>query len=271
MPSSNITFATLSESEFEAMKSGSYRAFKLLQEAGVSGEDAHAALQHDAADAGERLSAACPYERKRARLIVEDQYGGLKGPCYKLTFGNPKLRTPTPEFDLESTAPVSRHWRRGLNKLRGMGYEPRGFAVFELQECIPLEGERFVEPHFHAILWGVHEDDIRTAFRIHVPKWVHIRRRACQVKKVYDLAGAIDYVTKLRPTATIQYVRDDGGIGWRDRRAESPFETIWYRFMARHSIANMLSSVGDELRVLRMQRTCELAPPLELIGPTRLL
>lgn len=232
-----------------------------LKALGYSKPSVERRFQLDLWNIYERRSALCAYEQERARAIALKAFKDLVKPLHFVTVGHPHHRTElvcSPQS--LSIDPTLRIWRKGVSALKKHGYGIRGFACFELQMCFPLNGRSFVEPHFHALVSGASMAAVKDAFKVATPVKPALRRRPTHVRGVDNIYEAISYLTKFRPTSRIQYRKSDGSYGWSHRRPCNVALDFWYQFYANRKISELLTSIGDELRVLRQPLTLELAP-----------
>lgn len=172
------------------------------------------------------------------------------------TVGDPRLRLRPREIGSFSPKTVLRRWRSAIQKLRRVNPNIRGVAIVELQLCRQMErpgrgqARHFYEPHFHFVLHGVSKAQVVAAFRMRKNPHVTVRKRPVKVQAVYDLDGALGYMTKSRPEYRRQFVRKDGSTGWGRSRFPTRHIDDWSLQTARFSVPELVSATGFSVREL---------------------
>lgn len=194
----------------------------------------------------------------QARELILDKLpvmaSGDLGPWF-VTVGDPKLRLLPRDVDQFSPDAVLRRWRSGVTQLRKINPDLIGVCAVELQLCKTIdrpgsgEPRYYFEPHIHCIIYGVSKAQIRAAFKVRRDPTVTVRKRFVKVQNVYDLGGAVSYMTKARPEFRNQYLKD-GKPRWGRSKIPPRHKAKWLRVMARYQATDLLSSTGISLRIL---------------------
>ena len=235
------------------------RAVRSLVSPGWSGSEISRALQSDVSDVYERKSAACAYEQERVRRIVSELLPSDCGEWYLVTAGNPRQRIEIGQLSTFDLSPLRRQFRSACERLAAMGYSPIGLAVIEVHVCAPLNGERFWEPHFHALICGVPPDDLKAAFRVRPVAQSTFRNRLTKVQPVTDFPGILGYVLKFKPEDTHEYLDVDGSSNWAPNDLRGSELDDWVAWMAGHGAAQLLTGTGMHMHSVSRALSRELA------------
>ncbi len=203
---------------------------------------------------------AVTWQRAAERLGAQLSYSevGPLGPWFG-TVGDPKLRFRPRNINQFNPDKVLRRWRSAIEKLRKLNPKIRGVCIVELQLCRQLhrpgDGQvrHFYEPHFHFIIYGVSKADVISAFQVRRNPNVKVRTRSTKVQSVYNLEGALRYITKARPEYRRQFVKD-GAKRWGRSRFPARHLDKWRSTMSQYSVAELLTTTGLSTRFLREVR-----------------
>lgn len=250
----------LTRNEVEALLRALTKTLDMLLLSGLKLRKARKRLQTYIYDIFERRSAACPYEQLRAHWVVLSlpDLSGLD--WWHVTGGNSKQRVGLSEFKTVDPSRTLRKVRRALASLRQKGLKIEAVFVFELVVVRYLDGREELEPHFHAVVRGASEEQLKAAFAFRKDSKVQGRKRPLHVEPVYDLPTLLAYLTKFAPQVRVEYV-DGNSTNWNtnDLRGEALAE--WTRFMSRFRVADLLKFHGIDGKDLRLAGRAELSLP----------
>lgn len=235
---------------------------------GMPAYDAYALLQNDINGVFERRSAACAYEQERARQILLDvgESDLADSKALFVTLGNPRCRLPLGALKTLKLRRVLRKWEKLCADLSKQGWRVKAVAVVEVHLVKPLDGPPYWEPHIHGILVGAPGDAVRALCRVRPDASSSSgRRRYSQVKPVTHLAGALSYATKFRPQSTHPYTTDNG-TSWADNDLRGETLAEWTSWMAQHTLADLLTYRGIDLRQIGLASASEMATQYGLKG-----
>jgi hypothetical protein len=132
-------------------------------------------------------------------------------------------------------------------------------AVIEVHVCAPLNGERFWEPHFHALICGAPPDDLKAAFRVRPVAHSTLRNRLTKVQPVTDLLKIFGYLLKFMPMDTHEYVVSGASPNWASNELQGSELDEWTVWMAGHTAAQLLTGTGMHMHSVGRARSRELA------------
>ncbi|MDG4895818.1 hypothetical protein P9272_19805 [Mesorhizobium sp. WSM4976] len=193
----------------------------------------------DGLNGGPAKSAACVYERFRARLTVLTKIAPLFADGENVhTVALAKIRHRQRVGSLHQFRPTAalRMVSTIHRRLRKAGIASKLFGVVEVS-LIEVDGKQLFEPHVHMIIKGPTYEELSAV----VPRRPRYNSR---IDPVYHSGGSGLYFTKFQPETRSGYEDKRGNQGRQRNKMQASERAEWLAWFAQHGMAELLILTG---------------------------
>ncbi|TPI65032.1 hypothetical protein FJ417_00145 [Mesorhizobium sp. B3-1-7] len=234
------------------------RQAKAVHDVGAAGLDVrtYKSAIHDGFDSlsrGPAKSAACVYERFRARLTMLAKIAPLFADGENVhTVALAKIRHRLPVGSLHHFRPTAalRMVKMIHRELRRRGIASKVFGVVEVS-LIEEDGARLYEPHVHMIIIGPTREELSAV----VPG---SPRYDSQIDTVYHAGGSGLYFTKFEAEERVGYEDRRGKQNRQRNRMQASERAEWLDWHARHGMAELMILAGFQPGLMRQFMSADL-------------
>ncbi|TIP06439.1 MAG: hypothetical protein E5X72_01600 [Mesorhizobium sp.] len=195
---------------------------------------------------GPAKSAACFYERFRARLTVLTKIAPLFADGENVhTVALAKIAHRQPVGSLDQFRPTAalRMVSTVHRALKERGVASKVFGIVEVS-LIEVDGARLYEPHVHMIIKGPTYDELSAV----VPG---NPRHDSQIDAVYHSGGSGLYFTKFEPEERVSYENRRGKQNRQRNKMQASERAEWLDWYAQHGMAELMILAGFQPGLMR--------------------
>ncbi|ARO31715.1 hypothetical protein NXC14_CH03830 [Rhizobium sp. NXC14] len=212
-----------------------------------------------------RASVACVLEQFRARVwALGEVFHNLPGnfdDLYHLTFANTRDRRSGGALSSFNPQTYMRRLRTALKELLAAYPDMWALGIVEISAVEP-EPDRFVfEPHFHVIVGGVPEIELRRTFN-NLLSTATKGSHGLMLKSIRDtkhLGRTVSYLFKFEPELRTKFLTAEGRVGkGRSNRLTGKAKNEWLSWAAAYRIDELLIAVGLRPNLIREFKSCGL-------------
>ncbi|RWN96558.1 MAG: hypothetical protein EOS05_01035 [Mesorhizobium sp.] len=239
---SSVTFSV------NGMATKQANAVKDVRAAGLDVRTFKAAI-HDGFDSLQRgpvKSAACVYERFRARLTVLTKVMPLFADgenVHTVALAKIRHRQPVGSLDQFRPAAALRMVKTIHRRLGQRGVASKVFGIVEVS-LIEVDGKLLFEPHVHLIIKGPTREELKAV----VPR--HPRHNS-RIDPVYHAGGSGLYFTKFLPETRSGYEDSRGNQGRQRNVMQASQRAEWLAWYAQRGMAELVIMVGFKPGLMR--------------------
>ncbi|ESY94844.1 hypothetical protein X738_23055 [Mesorhizobium sp. LNHC209A00] len=211
---------------------------------------------HDGFDSlqrGPAKSAACVYERLRARLIVLTKVAPMFADgenVHSVALAKMGHRQPVGSLDRFRPAAALRMVKAIHRELRQRGVPSKAFGVVEIS-LIEVDGKLLYEPHVHMIIAGPTREELLAV----VPRRP---RHNSKIEPVYHSGGSGLYFSKFEPEERAGYEDKRGNQGRQRNKMQASERAEWLQWYAQHGMAELMILIGFQPGLMRQFMTADL-------------
>ncbi|WP_095081301.1 hypothetical protein [Mesorhizobium sophorae] len=207
----------------------------------------------DSLGRGPAKSAACVYERFRARLTVLTKIAPLFADGENVhTVALAKIRHRQPVGSLHRLRPMAalRMVSTIHRRLRKAGVASKVFGIVEVS-LIDVDGTLLFEPHVHMIIKGPTYEELKAV----VPRRP---RHNSRIDPVYHAGGSGLYFTKFQPETRSGYEDDRGNQGRQRNKMQASERAEWLAWYAQYGIPELMILKGFQPGLMRQFMNADL-------------
>ncbi|MGO8122174.1 hypothetical protein ACC728_14150 [Rhizobium ruizarguesonis] len=223
-----------------------------------------------------RASVACVLEQVRARIWVLGEV--LKrlpaddSDVHHVTFANTRDRRAAGNLSAFKLHVYKRKLRTAIANLKATHPNMWALGIVEISAVEP-EPDRFVfEPHFHIIVGGVPEIELRKAFN-NLLSTATKGSHGLMLKSIRDrkhLGGTVSYLFKFEPELRTKFLTAEGRVGkGRPNRLTGDAKDEWLSWAAAYRIDELLIAVGLWPDLIANFKSCGLQRLIEKLPQGR--